>query len=650
MASDKLELNRSSFTWGNFFKEAGLPPSVCANYAVLFIDNRMKKSMLPDINKEILHELGIRAVGDVIAILRHAKLIYSEIQPLSHSKKKETSSSVMGQQITASKDALKDRPKEESRNNARHKETPRTRKVSSSSYESAYNTRSSDPGKRKNYLQNQESRSQRKKISSTSKTKKISSTSKGNELPRSRKREGKIKVSETETESERYDSSSERDLKRAKNLSKKRKVVLEDIPTEESRVIHKRNRGLLKMNKDVTEKPEPTVSRDIEIITTGDLLGQPSKLRLMSSSRSDEETNDLMNLCRLTYLAGQYHLDKSNDRMLSEAKFGESDIEDSITGLDDLGNHPKKEQTVKLVMSPVATTFVRVISDRRDDMLEEFFPQKTISLSQEVEQNREVRNILARGRQSLDRSRFQTGLDYIGTFRNDYSDEVRPTTLVSDKREEKLINRLGSKSEIKEENKQAGSLTILDESGDRKTTSLSDKDRTVIRLTKYDSVYKRLGPEQKVPIKPTTLGVLGSDSPMSSHKSVSENDVIEKIQNDSRSSDVIYDRRALKRRLPPKSGQTDLRDVLKCKGGFLPSTESGYKGFGSKEASLSADLRDRLAGRAPAFDSDRFGPSRLKNLKFENGGRENRRSDGKCLLSKTMKDVMQSRHSIDDRW
>ncbi|XP_059575123.1 uncharacterized protein C19orf47 homolog isoform X2 [Alligator mississippiensis] len=64
--------------WIQFFKEAGIPPGPAVNYAVTFVDNRIQKNMLLDLNKEIMNELGITVVGDVIAILKHAKVVYRQ--------------------------------------------------------------------------------------------------------------------------------------------------------------------------------------------------------------------------------------------------------------------------------------------------------------------------------------------------------------------------------------------------------------------------------------------------------------------------------------------------------------------------------------------------------------------------------------------
>ncbi|XP_026723214.1 uncharacterized protein C19orf47 homolog isoform X2 [Athene cunicularia] len=64
--------------WIQFFKEAGIPPGPAVNYAVMFVDNRIQKNMLMDLNKEIMNELGITVVGDIIAILKHAKVVYRQ--------------------------------------------------------------------------------------------------------------------------------------------------------------------------------------------------------------------------------------------------------------------------------------------------------------------------------------------------------------------------------------------------------------------------------------------------------------------------------------------------------------------------------------------------------------------------------------------
>lgn len=63
----------SSSDWVKFFEAAGLPGKYAARYAVIFADHRIQKDMLKDLSKEILYDMGIKTIGDVIAILRHAK-------------------------------------------------------------------------------------------------------------------------------------------------------------------------------------------------------------------------------------------------------------------------------------------------------------------------------------------------------------------------------------------------------------------------------------------------------------------------------------------------------------------------------------------------------------------------------------------------
>ncbi|KAG8177099.1 hypothetical protein JTE90_015243 [Oedothorax gibbosus] len=59
--------------WIAFFRKAGLPPNVAANYAIIFFDNRIQVDMLLDLSKEYLYDMGIKVMGDVIAILKYAK-------------------------------------------------------------------------------------------------------------------------------------------------------------------------------------------------------------------------------------------------------------------------------------------------------------------------------------------------------------------------------------------------------------------------------------------------------------------------------------------------------------------------------------------------------------------------------------------------
>ncbi|XP_060041966.1 uncharacterized protein C19orf47 homolog isoform X2 [Erinaceus europaeus] len=73
-----VSVTMATSEWIQFFREAGIPPGPAVNYAVMFVDNRIQKSMLLDLNKEIMNELGVTVVGDIIAILKHAKVVHRQ--------------------------------------------------------------------------------------------------------------------------------------------------------------------------------------------------------------------------------------------------------------------------------------------------------------------------------------------------------------------------------------------------------------------------------------------------------------------------------------------------------------------------------------------------------------------------------------------
>uniref|UniRef100_A0A8C5Q3I9 Chromosome 19 open reading frame 47 n=1 Tax=Leptobrachium leishanense TaxID=445787 RepID=A0A8C5Q3I9_9ANUR len=73
-----VSMTSTTSEWIGFFKEAGIPAGPAVNYAVAFVDNRIQKNMLLDLNKEIMNELGITAVGDIIAVLKHAKVVHRQ--------------------------------------------------------------------------------------------------------------------------------------------------------------------------------------------------------------------------------------------------------------------------------------------------------------------------------------------------------------------------------------------------------------------------------------------------------------------------------------------------------------------------------------------------------------------------------------------
>ncbi|XP_072030626.1 uncharacterized protein [Amphiura filiformis] len=72
--------NKEMSEWMLFFREAGVPAGPAASYANTFVDNRIHKSMLLDLTKEYLKEMGIGVMGDVIAILKHARTAHSKFE------------------------------------------------------------------------------------------------------------------------------------------------------------------------------------------------------------------------------------------------------------------------------------------------------------------------------------------------------------------------------------------------------------------------------------------------------------------------------------------------------------------------------------------------------------------------------------------
>lgn len=75
--------------WLKFFTDAGIPPGEAVNYAVTFTDHRIQSTMLTDLNKEYLTEMGIKCMGDVIAILKQAKSVHSPVSIIICCNKKK---------------------------------------------------------------------------------------------------------------------------------------------------------------------------------------------------------------------------------------------------------------------------------------------------------------------------------------------------------------------------------------------------------------------------------------------------------------------------------------------------------------------------------------------------------------------------------
>lgn len=84
--------------WVSFFTDAGIPSKFAAKYAVIFSEHRIQKDMLKDLNKEILYDMGIKTMGDVIAIMRYAK----EVQEEENRKKILSSSSIPSPTVVSS--------------------------------------------------------------------------------------------------------------------------------------------------------------------------------------------------------------------------------------------------------------------------------------------------------------------------------------------------------------------------------------------------------------------------------------------------------------------------------------------------------------------------------------------------------------------
>ncbi|CAL8091930.1 unnamed protein product [Calicophoron daubneyi] len=64
--------------WMDFFEAAGVPAAVHRTYAQIFVDHRINDSIVADLEKEHLKDMGITVVGDMIAILKQCKKVGRE--------------------------------------------------------------------------------------------------------------------------------------------------------------------------------------------------------------------------------------------------------------------------------------------------------------------------------------------------------------------------------------------------------------------------------------------------------------------------------------------------------------------------------------------------------------------------------------------
>ncbi|XP_015225803.1 PREDICTED: uncharacterized protein C19orf47 homolog isoform X3 [Cyprinodon variegatus] len=78
MLTDAKCTSAATSEWIQFFKDAGIPAGLAVTYAVSFVDHRIQKNMLMDLSKDIMMDLGITVIGDIIAILKHAKQVYRQ--------------------------------------------------------------------------------------------------------------------------------------------------------------------------------------------------------------------------------------------------------------------------------------------------------------------------------------------------------------------------------------------------------------------------------------------------------------------------------------------------------------------------------------------------------------------------------------------
>ncbi|TPP66961.1 hypothetical protein FGIG_12565, partial [Fasciola gigantica] len=76
--------------WIDFFELAGVPRTVRKTYAQIFVDHRITDSVVADLEKDHLKDMGITVIGDIIAILKQCKKIGHEDTAVSTAKVSST--------------------------------------------------------------------------------------------------------------------------------------------------------------------------------------------------------------------------------------------------------------------------------------------------------------------------------------------------------------------------------------------------------------------------------------------------------------------------------------------------------------------------------------------------------------------------------
>nr|CAX69861.1 hypothetical protein [Schistosoma japonicum] len=65
--------------WVEFFEAAGVPPKLRETYAEIFVEHRINNTILADLDKDHLKDMGITVIGDIISILKQCKKIRHDL-------------------------------------------------------------------------------------------------------------------------------------------------------------------------------------------------------------------------------------------------------------------------------------------------------------------------------------------------------------------------------------------------------------------------------------------------------------------------------------------------------------------------------------------------------------------------------------------